>query len=196
MESLMALVDGCHLLAPTWESGALDYVRGSLVARDEMRPLPMDLPGEYNDLNEKICARAGDPRQLLRRGLDHTLPDPRHRRPEARERRLRRVTSIEISRRDAETQKAAVALCVSRRVDTSRSPSPTSASGRCRPRSTQWCSGRTPDAHAVRMAIHNRSYPGTIFCRIMSFANRVASSTISLFMAVHRDGQESKLELL
>jgi uncharacterized protein YukJ len=56
LESLLALVDGFHPLAPTRESGALDYVRGSLVARDEMRPLPMDLPGEDNDLNEKIGA--------------------------------------------------------------------------------------------------------------------------------------------
>jgi len=56
LESLAALADGFHPLTPTRESGALDYVRGSLVRREEMRPLPVDLPGEDNDLNEKIGA--------------------------------------------------------------------------------------------------------------------------------------------
>jgi uncharacterized protein YukJ len=56
LEVLAAFPDGFHPLAPTRESGALDYVRGSLVRRDQMRPLPMDLPGDDNDLNEKIGA--------------------------------------------------------------------------------------------------------------------------------------------
>jgi uncharacterized protein YukJ len=56
LEFLAALADGFHPLAPTRESGALDYVRGSLLRRDEMRPLPMKLPGPDNDLNEKIGA--------------------------------------------------------------------------------------------------------------------------------------------
>lgn len=54
LERLLALDDGFHPLDPTRESGALDYVRGSLVSRDRMRPLPVDLPGRDNDLNEKI----------------------------------------------------------------------------------------------------------------------------------------------
>jgi uncharacterized protein YukJ len=54
LESLAALEDGFHPLAPTRESGALDYVRGSLVHREEMRPLPLELPGPDNDLNEMI----------------------------------------------------------------------------------------------------------------------------------------------
>jgi uncharacterized protein YukJ len=56
LEILSAFADGFHPLAPSRESGALDYVRGSLVRRDEMRPLPVDLPGADNDLNEKIGA--------------------------------------------------------------------------------------------------------------------------------------------
>ena len=56
LESISILGDGFHPLAPTRESGALDYARGSLVSRDEMCPLPMDLPGDDNDLNEKIGA--------------------------------------------------------------------------------------------------------------------------------------------
>jgi uncharacterized protein YukJ len=56
LERLVALDDGFHPLAPNRESGALDYVRGSLVRREQMRPLPTDLPGRDNDLNEKIGA--------------------------------------------------------------------------------------------------------------------------------------------
>jgi uncharacterized protein YukJ len=54
LERLVELADGFHPLAPGRESGALDYVRGSLVRREQMRPLPVDLPGRDNDLNEKI----------------------------------------------------------------------------------------------------------------------------------------------
>lgn len=54
--SLQALDDGFHPLAPNRESGALDYVRGSLVRRGEMRPLSVDVSGPDNDLNEKIGA--------------------------------------------------------------------------------------------------------------------------------------------
>jgi uncharacterized protein YukJ len=56
LEWLAGLDDGFHPLAPAREAGALDYVRGSLVRREEMRPLPLDLPGDDNDLNEKIGA--------------------------------------------------------------------------------------------------------------------------------------------
>ena len=33
---------------------ALDYIRGNLFAPDKMIPLPFDVPGPDNDLNEKI----------------------------------------------------------------------------------------------------------------------------------------------
>jgi uncharacterized protein YukJ len=35
-------------------SGALDFIRGNLFARSQMRPLPFSVPGFDNDLNEKI----------------------------------------------------------------------------------------------------------------------------------------------
>jgi uncharacterized protein YukJ len=35
-------------------SGALDFIRGNLFDRSEMRPLPFSVPGFDNDLNEKI----------------------------------------------------------------------------------------------------------------------------------------------
>jgi uncharacterized protein YukJ len=54
LERLVELEDGFHPLEPNRESGALDYVRGSLVTREQMRPLPVDLPGRDNDLSEKI----------------------------------------------------------------------------------------------------------------------------------------------
>ena len=54
LERLVELEDGFHPLEHTRESGALDYARGSLVRREQMRPLPVDLPGRDNDLNEKI----------------------------------------------------------------------------------------------------------------------------------------------
>lgn len=56
LEVLAAFTDGFHPLAPTRESGALDYVRGTLVRREQMVPLPMELPGDDNDLNEKVGA--------------------------------------------------------------------------------------------------------------------------------------------
>lgn len=36
---------------------ALDYIRGNLFDRERMRPLPFDLPGNDNDLNEKLDAQ-------------------------------------------------------------------------------------------------------------------------------------------
>lgn len=36
------------------DSGALDFIRGNLFGRDDMRPLPFSVPGFDNDLNEKI----------------------------------------------------------------------------------------------------------------------------------------------
>lgn len=41
-------------LAPNIGSGALDFIRGNLFDRGQMRPLPFMLPGPDNDLNEKV----------------------------------------------------------------------------------------------------------------------------------------------
>ena len=86
LEVLAGLADGFHPLAPTRESGALDYLRGTLLRRDQMRPLPMKLPGPDNDLNEKIGALVNRAKQ----GRDARLyafggrwgPEPHLRDPE------------------------------------------------------------------------------------------------------------------
>lgn len=48
------------------EGVALDYVRGSLFRRSNMRVLPYSIPGADNDLNEKLD------RVMLRAGIDRT----------------------------------------------------------------------------------------------------------------------------
>lgn len=48
------LPKGFTPLTPEPGSGALDYIRGNLFDRSAMRPLPFDVPGLDNDLNEKI----------------------------------------------------------------------------------------------------------------------------------------------
>ena len=45
---------GFNPLAARPDSGALDFIRGNLFDRDQMVPLPFDVPGADNDLNEKI----------------------------------------------------------------------------------------------------------------------------------------------
>lgn len=45
---------GYTKLRPEPGSGALDFIRGNLFDRVQMRPLPFSLPGFDNDLNEKI----------------------------------------------------------------------------------------------------------------------------------------------
>lgn len=47
---------GFHELASRPDSGALDFIRGNLFDRAAMRPLPHNVPGPDNDLNEKIAA--------------------------------------------------------------------------------------------------------------------------------------------
>ena len=49
-----ALPRGFTTLAPGPAGGALDYIRGNLFDRAMMRPLPFNLPGPDNDLNDKI----------------------------------------------------------------------------------------------------------------------------------------------
>lgn len=48
------LPSGYTALSPNPLSGALDYIRGNLFQRSQMRPLPFNVPGVDNDLNEKI----------------------------------------------------------------------------------------------------------------------------------------------
>jgi uncharacterized protein YukJ len=45
---------GYTRLASKPDSGALDFIRGNLFKRTDMRPLPFNVPGFDNDLNEKI----------------------------------------------------------------------------------------------------------------------------------------------
>lgn len=49
-----ALPSGFSRLAPNSDSGALDLIRGNLLQPGMMTPLPHDLPGPDNDLNEKF----------------------------------------------------------------------------------------------------------------------------------------------
>ena len=49
-----ALSSGFSRLAPNSGSGALDLIRGNLLQPGMMTPLPPDLPGPDNDLNEKL----------------------------------------------------------------------------------------------------------------------------------------------
>jgi uncharacterized protein YukJ len=53
-EPLLASGAGFRLLASTPEGGGLDFIRGNLFDRTKMRPLPMNLPGPDNDLNEAV----------------------------------------------------------------------------------------------------------------------------------------------
>jgi uncharacterized protein YukJ len=48
------LPSGFTRLAPNPESGALDLIRGNLLQPGLMTPLPHDVPGPDNDLNEKL----------------------------------------------------------------------------------------------------------------------------------------------
>jgi uncharacterized protein YukJ len=54
LEKVSAFPLGFTSLASTPESGALDLIRGNLFDRSRMVPLPHNLPGFDNDLNEKI----------------------------------------------------------------------------------------------------------------------------------------------
>lgn len=79
-DGLRGLPEGFHPL----DAGAgLDYVRGGFVTRERMRPLPMDLPGQDNDLNETVgqwIARAqDDPRVTLYAFGGRWGPEPQRR---------------------------------------------------------------------------------------------------------------------
>ena len=58
-ELVSGLGAGFHQLPSKPDSGAFDYIRGNLFNRVDMRPLPHDVPGPDNDLNEKIDAYVG-----------------------------------------------------------------------------------------------------------------------------------------
>ena len=49
-----ALDPGWHRLASRPDERALDYIRGNLFDRTAMRPLPFNVPGPDNDLNEQV----------------------------------------------------------------------------------------------------------------------------------------------
>lgn len=53
-EKIELLPVGFTRLRHAFGDPALDYIRGNLFERSRMRPLPFDLPGPNNDLNERI----------------------------------------------------------------------------------------------------------------------------------------------
>ena len=53
-EIVSILPSGFSSLAPNSSSGALDFIRGNLLQPAMMTPLPANLPGPDNDLNEKL----------------------------------------------------------------------------------------------------------------------------------------------
>ena len=55
-ETVSGLGPGLHELASMPDTGALDFIRGNLFDRTGMRPLPHNMPGPDNDLNDKISA--------------------------------------------------------------------------------------------------------------------------------------------
>lgn len=55
-EGLLALAPGFHALPPRPGGLALDYIRANLFDSSRMRPLPFDVPGPDNDLNEALDA--------------------------------------------------------------------------------------------------------------------------------------------
>jgi uncharacterized protein YukJ len=67
------LPDGFAPLESRSDSGAVDYVRGGLIERDAMQPLPPDLPGPGNDLADRLeslveRARADDDARVFAYG--------------------------------------------------------------------------------------------------------------------------------
>jgi uncharacterized protein YukJ len=53
-DKIVDFPQGYTMLQANATSGALDYIRGNLFDRSLMRPLPFNVPGVDNDLNEKI----------------------------------------------------------------------------------------------------------------------------------------------
>ncbi len=80
LEELPGLRTGFSQLPSTPGGAALDYIRGNLFLRDDLRPLPHAIPGPDNDLNEKIDAyveRAiGDERATIYAFGERWGPEP------------------------------------------------------------------------------------------------------------------------
>jgi uncharacterized protein YukJ len=55
LDAVAALPAGWSALEHRPGTGALDFIRGNLFDRDELRRLPFDVPGPDNDLNEKLA---------------------------------------------------------------------------------------------------------------------------------------------
>jgi uncharacterized protein YukJ len=55
LDAVTALSAGWNPLERKPGGAALDFIRGNLFNRDDMRPLPFDVPGPDNDLNEKLA---------------------------------------------------------------------------------------------------------------------------------------------
>jgi uncharacterized protein YukJ len=62
-QTLAALDEGWHHGVPGPDGLAVDYVRGGMVTREQMRAISHDLPGAANDLNDHLDA-------LIRRACD------------------------------------------------------------------------------------------------------------------------------
>lgn len=54
LAGLAGLAEGFNVLAPGPGGLALDYIRGNLFDNTQMRPLPFNIPGPDNDLNEML----------------------------------------------------------------------------------------------------------------------------------------------
>ena len=54
LAELAVLARGFHTRPRGPQGGGLDYIRGNLLDWRDMKPLPVDAPGDDNDLNEKI----------------------------------------------------------------------------------------------------------------------------------------------
>ena len=55
LDAVTALPAGWSTLERKPGGAGLDFIRGNLFNRDDMRPLPFDVPGPDNDLNEKLA---------------------------------------------------------------------------------------------------------------------------------------------
>jgi len=55
-DGIEALAEGFHRLPSAPTGGGLDYIRGNLFSPFDMIPLPFNVPGPDNDLNEKFDA--------------------------------------------------------------------------------------------------------------------------------------------
>jgi uncharacterized protein YukJ len=80
VDELRALARGFHVLESKPGGAALDFIRGNLFDPRDLKPLPFDVPGPDNDLNEKVdhyVQRAmGDPDASLFAFGERWGPEP------------------------------------------------------------------------------------------------------------------------